>query len=149
MVINTIDNMVKLGLVDLGYNYVNLDDCWSNKVRNNVTGRIEPDPVKFPRGIKYLTEYAHKRGMKFGIYGDIGTKTCGGYPGSEGNLALDVKTFMEWNVDLLKMDYCYASTADQQEPWKPYGEIHRAIEENGGNMMLSICQWGSYVFCHN
>lgn len=48
----------------------------------------------------------HDRGLKLGIYGDAGTKTCGGYPGSEGNFELDAETFADWGVDMLKLDGC-------------------------------------------
>lgn len=42
------------------------------------------------------------RGLKFGIYGDIGTHTCGGYPGMQGNLQRDAQTYADWGVDYLK-----------------------------------------------
>jgi alpha-galactosidase len=29
-----------------------------------------------------LADYVHSKGLKFGIYSDAGTFTCGGYPGS-------------------------------------------------------------------
>lgn len=66
--------LIELGLKDLGYNYVNIDDCWSNKElrRDNVTKRIIPDYVKFPQGIKGLAEKVHAKGLKIGIYGDAG-----------------------------------------------------------------------------
>lgn len=52
----------------------------------------------------------HDRGLKLGIYGDVGTKTCGGYPGSEGNFELDAQTFADWGVDMLKLDGCNIDT---------------------------------------
>ena len=42
------------------------------------------------------------RGLKFGIYGDIGTKTCGGYPGMQDHLQRDAQTYADWGVDYLK-----------------------------------------------
>ena len=42
------------------------------------------------------------RGLKFGIYGDIGTKTCGGFPGMQGHLQQDADTYAAWGVDYLK-----------------------------------------------
>lgn len=68
------DLMVDLGLKDLGYQYVNIDDCWSVKgtTRDNVTQRIVPDPVKFPEGIRHVADEVHARGLKLGIYGDAG-----------------------------------------------------------------------------
>lgn len=53
--------------------------------------------------------------MKFGIYGDYGTKTCAGYPGSIDSLELDAKTFAEWGVDYLKLDGCYADESTMEE----------------------------------
>ena len=84
--------------LDVGYNIVHIDDCWAVKQRNNKTGKIDPDPerlvfiavvdfeleLRFPHGMKALGDYIHKLGLQFGIYGDMGTHTCGGYPGSMG-----------------------------------------------------------------
>lgn len=66
--------LVSLGLKDLGYNYVNIDDCWSNQElrRDNVTKRIIPDYEKFPQGISHVAERVHALGLKLGIYGDAG-----------------------------------------------------------------------------
>jgi alpha-galactosidase len=68
------DMIVDLGLRDVGYQYVNIDDCWSDKLsgRDNATQRIMPDAVKFPKGIKYVADEVHARGLKLGIYGDAG-----------------------------------------------------------------------------
>lgn len=44
--------------------------------------------------------------MKFGIYEDYGTSTCGGYPGMAGHLETDAQTFADWEVDYLKIDGC-------------------------------------------
>lgn len=66
--------IISLGLKDLGYNYVNIDDCWSNQElrRDNVTKRILPDFEKFPQGISHVAEQVHALGLKLGIYGDAG-----------------------------------------------------------------------------
>lgn len=102
------DLLIELGLKDLGYNYVNIDDCWSNKElrRDNVTKRIIPDYVKFPQGIKGLAEKVHAKGLKIGIYSDAGTFTCGGFEGSLGFEEIDATTFAEWGIDYLKYDNC-------------------------------------------
>lgn len=72
--IDIADLMVDLGLKDVGYEYVNIDDCWSDKVnkRDNVTGRIIVDSAKFPNGISHVADEVHARGLKLGIYGDAG-----------------------------------------------------------------------------
>jgi len=95
------ERLVSLGLKDLGYEYVNIDDCWSDKVRrrDSKTGELLPDYAKFPRGISHVAERVHSLGLKLGIYGDAGTDTCGGYAGSLGFEGLDAATFRRWGVD--------------------------------------------------
>lgn len=48
----------------------------------------------------------HSKGLKLGIYADVGKKTCAGYPGSLGYYETDAQTFADWGVDLLKFDGC-------------------------------------------
>lgn len=48
----------------------------------------------------------HSKGLKLGIYADVGKKTCAGYPGSFGHYETDAQTFADWGVDLLKFDGC-------------------------------------------
>lgn len=58
----------------------------------------------------------HDRGLKLGIYGDMGTLTCGGYPGTPlDKIELDAQTFAEWEVDMLKFDGCYSNDVQQQQ----------------------------------
>lgn len=66
--------MVDLGLRDLGYEYVNIDDCWSDpdRRRDETTGEIVVDAKKFPRGISYVADEVHKLGLKLGIYSNAG-----------------------------------------------------------------------------
>ncbi|KAI2488406.1 Alpha-galactosidase [Pyrenophora tritici-repentis] len=97
-----------LGLKKLGYTYVNIDDCWSNKThqRDSVTGQIRPDSNKFPNGIKHTADEIHKLDLKVGIYSDAGDTTCGGYAGSLEHEELDARTFAGWGIDYLKYDNC-------------------------------------------
>ncbi|CAE6437722.1 unnamed protein product [Rhizoctonia solani] len=76
LIIETATLMKKYGLQAAGYNYVNIDDCWSLKNRSK-TGELVADPAKFPSGIKNLTDTLHKMGFKAGIYSDAGWFTCG------------------------------------------------------------------------
>ena len=73
------DAMVKSGMKDAGYVYLNIDDCW--QVERDKDGNIVPDAKRFPGGIKPLADYVHSLGLKFGIYSDAGSKTCAGRPG--------------------------------------------------------------------
>eukprot|EP01043_Picozoa_sp_COSAG02_P023202 COSAG02_NODE_1232_length_13753_cov_164.373810_9_plen_63_part_00 len=49
--------------------YVNIDDCWQNRTRDG-DGKLQADSLRFPHGIKWLSEYMHTRGLKLGIYTD-------------------------------------------------------------------------------
>ncbi|KAF2497240.1 glycoside hydrolase [Lophium mytilinum] len=101
------NKLVDLGLKDVGYNYVNIDDCWQVKdKRNETTGRMIPDPDKFPDGIKGTSDKIHALGLKIGIYSSAGTKTCAGYVASIGNELIDATTFADWGIDYLKYDNC-------------------------------------------
>lgn len=72
--------------------------------------------VRFPGGIHKLSRYLHDRGLKLGIYGDMGTHTCGGYPGTPmDKIELDARTFAEWEVDMFKYDGCYSNATEQAE----------------------------------
>jgi alpha-galactosidase len=63
------NSFVSLGLKDAGYQYVNIDDCWSVKgTRDATTHRIVPDPTKFPDGISGTASKIHALGLKIGIY---------------------------------------------------------------------------------
>ncbi|KAJ5831777.1 hypothetical protein N7474_000088 [Penicillium riverlandense] len=99
--------MIQLGLKDLGYQYVNIDDCWSVKgTRNATTHRIIPNPSTFPQGISGLAKQVHGLGLKIGIYSSAGETTCAGYPASLGYEKIDAAAFAEWGIDYLKYDNC-------------------------------------------
>lgn len=96
--------MVDLGFKDAGYEYVILDDCWSEVGgRDPVTSRLVPNITKFPDGMSGTADQVHALGLKYGMYSSAGTMTCGRYPGSLGYEAIDAATFAEWGVDYLKV----------------------------------------------
>ncbi|KAI7846119.1 hypothetical protein COHA_000380 [Chlorella ohadii] len=135
---NTADLMIQLGLKDVGYNYVNLDDAWSAPARQG--GRLVADPQRFPSGIRALSDYVHARGLKFGIYGDAGALTCAGYPGSRGFEKVDAQTWAEWGIDYLKYDNCWAPASD----WviDRYVAMRDALNATGRPILYSMCEWG-------
>lgn len=129
------DHLVADGYADLGYEYVNIDDCWPEKTRDPDTQQLVADRARFPSGIAALANYTHAKGLKLGIYGDIGTLTCGGYPGfadPTGGLTnffmVDAETFSEWGIDSLKVDGCYA---DPSTFWWLYPRLGSAINMSG------------------
>jgi alpha-galactosidase len=63
LIMETADAMVDEGLLDCGYEYLVIDDCWSLKERD-ANERLVADPVKFPHGMKYVADYIHQKGGK-------------------------------------------------------------------------------------
>lgn len=138
----TADFLVSSGLKDAGYVHVNVDDCWSLRERG-ADGRLVADPVKFPSGIAGLAAYVHERGLKLGIYGDAGTKTCAGYPGSLGREKLDAETWASWGVDYLKYDNCYnQSDGSRADFVRRYTAMREALDSVPRPIVYSICEWG-------
>ncbi|KAI5805171.1 family 27 glycoside hydrolase [Geopyxis carbonaria] len=106
-ILSAAQKLQELGLDTVGYNYVNIDDCWSVKnAREEGTDRLMPNTTKFPNGIDGLADTIHGMGLKIGIYGDAGSATCGGYPGSLYYEDIDAETWAEWGIDYLKYDNC-------------------------------------------
>ncbi len=100
------DKFIELGLDKLGYKYIVLDDgCYKDR---RVDGKLSNEEIKFPSGFKALGNYIHEKGLKFGMYNDIGTNLCAGAEvGTCGHEAEDAKSYLEWGVDFLKVDNCY------------------------------------------
>ena len=96
--------MTSLGLKDLGYDYINLDDCWNNQTRGP-DGKQRSSDV-FPDGMKAFGNELHKDGYKFGIYTSQTAKTCAGRAGAYEHEADDTQTYCDWGVDYLKIDLC-------------------------------------------
>ncbi|MFU8853327.1 NEW3 domain-containing protein [Micromonospora sp. SL1-18] len=98
--------MVASGMKDAGYTYVNLDGGW-NLPERNAAGDLQPDPKKFPDGIKPVADYVHSLGLKFGIYNGAGYMNCARTSaGSYGHYEQDARLFASWEVDYLKLDWC-------------------------------------------
>ncbi|MEY9945849.1 ricin-type beta-trefoil lectin domain protein [Kitasatospora sp. GAS1066B] len=126
------DALVSSGLAAKGYTTVTVDDCWMASSRDG-NGALVADPVKFPHGMAWLGSYLHSRGLKFGIYEDAGSNTCGGYPGSgqpngggADHFAQDAATFAAWGVDYLKLDGCNVWTAPGQTQEQAYRQAYDA-----------------------
>jgi len=131
------DAMVASGMRDAGYRYVNVDDCWHG-ARDSL-GFIQPDPTRFPNGMKALADSLHARGLKLGLYSDAGWRTCGGKPGSRGYEFQDALQYARWGVDYLKYDWC---NADSLKASGAYMTMRDALAKAGRPIVLSICEWG-------
>src|SRR5574344_448624 len=134
------DAMVKNGMRDAGYNYVNIDDYWQLKERG-ADGHLIINSEKFPRGISFVADYLHARGLRLGIYSDASEYTCGGVAGSYGFEEIDAADFAKWGVDLLKYDYCGAP-ADQETAIKRYQTMNQALKNQKRTFIYSVCEWG-------
>jgi alpha-galactosidase len=142
----TADAMVSTGLKDAGFRYIVIDDIWQGG-RDEATGMLYADAKRFPSGIKALADYVHSKGLKFGIYSDAGTKTCGKMPGSYGYEEKDAKLFAEWGVDFLKYDYCFcpdyvSANNDYKMAIARYKAMGDALKTTGRPILFSICEWG-------
>ena len=138
IIVGIADAMVSSGLRDAGYVYVNIDDCWHGQ--RDVNGFIQADAKKFPHGMKWLGDYIHAKGLKFGIYTDCGTQTCAGKPGSLGHEYQDALQYARWGVDYLKEDWCNTTNINAKGAYQLMSDALRAA---GRPIFLSMCEWGA------
>ena len=136
----TADTMVDSGLAAAGYNYLVIDDCWSEKVRDG-QGRLVASAEKFPNGMKAVSDYVHSKGLKFGMYSCAGIFTCARYPSSYGYEFIDAETFASWGVDFLKYDYCNKPAGIPGHLL--YKRMGTALANCGRDILFSACSWGA------
>lgn len=139
LIMESADAMVESGLRDAGYEYLVIDDCWSKKHREN--GKLVADPEKFPHGMKFIGDYIHSKGLKFGMYSCAGNLTCGGYPASFEHEFTDAESFAQWGVDFLKYDYCNKPKAIPGEVL--YRRMGNALANCGREILFNSCSWGT------
>ncbi len=131
------DKLVELGLDKLGYSYCVLDDGCYKPERED--GKLVNEPNKFPSGFKALADYIHAKGLKFGMYNDIGTNLCAGAAvGTYQHEEVDAKSYIDWGVDFIKVDNCYymfdnATFSNPENARFTYAPNIRAIKLVSGN----------------
>lgn len=149
-----IDAMVKHGLKDAGYEYVVVDGGWRDTVLGP-NGELVVHPTKFPGGIKALADYAHSKGLKFGLHTVPGSHDCGcNKVGGWGVEEIHVKQMIAWGVDFIKLDRCrFSLDENPQYPrkdarwfagWKPetnietaYARWNKLLKESGREIVFS------------
>ena len=124
------DSFVRLGLDECGYQYVVIDDgCYQGTTRTS-DGKLQNHQTNFPKGFKELSEYIQALGLKYGMYQNAATRTCGGQMGSWGYEDVDAASLAEWGVEYLKYDFC-------SNPWSGNAYRHtpyiRSITVDGTN----------------
>jgi len=139
--------LVSSGMAQLGWTYVNLDDCWG--YTRSSDGAYQADPTRFPHGMKYVADYLHSKGLKYGLYTDAGVNTCSQgerpfkIPGSYGHYAQDAQTFASWGMDYVKMDWCHTEiNGTQLRPEIQYAQMSQALNATGRPIYFLSCEWG-------
>jgi alpha-galactosidase len=138
LIMQMADEMVSSGMQDAGYEYVVIDDCW--QVDRDENGEIVVDKDRFPHGMKYVADYVHSKGLKFGIYSCAGSKTCAGRPGGRGHEFQDARTYASYGVDYLKYDWCNTTT---QEAKSSYTTMRDGLFAAKRPVVFSLCEWGT------
>eukprot|EP01084_Bolivina_argentea_P002915 5434_1 len=141
--------MIKNGMKNVGWNRINLDDCWEACWRSDGydKGSILPAPERFPFGMNNLTQYLHSMGYKFGLYTSAGTSTCNPgarpciVPGSYGHYEDDAKTFASWEVDYIKLDWCGKETKNYTVQQT---EFSNALNATGRQIWFEACRGYPY-----
>src|SRR5437763_1985174 len=150
------DTMVKSGLINHGWTYINIDDYWEFKPAakddptlqgeaRDADGFINPNK-RFP-DMKALTEYVHAKGLKIGLYSSPGPTTCGGCIASYQHEDQDAQRWAEWGFDYVKYDWCsYGKIAGKNpsldEMKKPYKVLRAALDKQPRDIVFSLCQYG-------
>lgn len=106
LLIQTAEAMRDKGLIEAGYRFINLDDCWHSSMRDK-DGNLQGDLTRFPEGIPSLVKKLNDIGLKVGIYSSNGTYTCEDLPASLGHERGDALTFARWGIEFFKYDFCH------------------------------------------
>ncbi len=139
LVRETADGMVRSGMKDAGYIYLNIDDTW--EAGRDPQGNILTND-RFP-DMKGMIAYVHSKGLKFGIYSSPGPTTCAGYTGSFQHEEQDAKTYAAWGVDYLKYDWCSAGSVYKSSSMPAaYAKMGQALLDSGRPIVYSLCQYG-------
>lgn len=115
LILQTAEAMKDKGLLEAGYNYVNLDDCWQSSSRDS-NGELQGDLVRFVSGIPSLVKKINALGFKAGIYSSNGTYTCEDLPASLNNEERDAETFAKWGIEYFKYDFCHNTPISYKAP---------------------------------
>jgi alpha-galactosidase len=148
------DAMVKSGLINHGWSYINIDDCWEIKPQTDdpmLKGELRDEHGmintnrKFP-DMKGLSDYIHSKGLRMGIYSSPGSTTCAGFTASYQYEEHDAQQYARWGIDYLKYDWCsYGRIAKDKslaELQKPYIVMRDALNKVDRDILYSLCQYG-------
>ena len=161
--------LVRSGLINHGFTYINIDDFWQNQ--RNSKDLTLPGKFRNPDGsilsnsnfsdMKELADYVHRLGLKIGLYSSPGPWTCGNCEGSLGHEQQDARTYAEWGIDFLKYDWCsyggiasgkmtnganlplwHGTAASIEGAIYPYRLMGKYLREQNRDIVFSLCQYG-------
>ncbi len=147
--------MIASGMADFGYEYVNIDGCWTMKPGSkdpmlsddprDASGTLRPNR-RFG-DMKALTDYIHAKGLKAGIYSSPGPVDCAGYATSWQHEEADAATIAAWGFDFLKYDLCsyrklMKDQNSREEHMKPYRLMGNALKKQNRDIVFNLCQYG-------
>jgi alpha-galactosidase len=139
-------------MINHGYIYVNIDDCWANRPGakdadfggppRDAAGKVNSNR-RFP-DMKALTDYIHHRGLRAGLYTSPGPTTCAGCTGAYKHEAEDAQRFAEWGFDFLKYDWCSCGAPLPGLPGlqEPYRKMSALLKKQPRDIVLNFCQYG-------
>ena len=133
-----VDALVSSGLKEAGYAFVGPDEgvCFYRRDDGVLTTNLE----RYPSGLRGLGDYIHKKGLKYALYTDAGSRTCSkAMPGTKDHEFEDMRQFAEWRADYIKIDWC---NTEGQDIVKTYTTLHDAQRAAGRPVIHSLCSWG-------
>jgi alpha-galactosidase len=130
------DALVTSGLHAVGYEYMNLDDCWQAGGRG-ADGSELTSSTRFPDGLAALGSYVHQKGLKFGLNSNVGSCMRSELitPGSSGHETQDAATYAGFGIDYVKYGSCGGSRSTNQAS---YETMRDALTQTGRPMLLSV-----------
>ncbi len=152
-VIASAEAMVKKGLSNHGWTYINIDDSWQG-VRGGKLNALQPNG-KFPE-IKEMVDYIHSLGLKAGIYSTPYISSYAAYVGGSSDFpnggethdsikinrqpfmrigkhrfeANDALQMAEWGFDFLKYDWRIDVSSTER--------MSAALKKSGRDIVFSI-----------
>ena len=142
------DAMASNGMKDAGYSFINLDDGYFGG--RDASGRLLHHTGRFPSGMKAVADYIHSKGLKAGIYSDVGYTPCGSY-GANDSIShgcglmgheWDDLTLMlrDWGYDFIKVDWCGGFRLDVNDEQR-YKYIIDVAREVNPDVVFNVCRW--------
>ncbi|MEI6139468.1 MAG: NPCBM/NEW2 domain-containing protein [Mariniphaga sp.] len=151
-VIASANAMVKMGLSNHGWNYINIDDAWQGQ-RGGKFNAIQPNE-KFPK-FKEMIDEIHSKGLKLGVYSTPWISSYAGYAGASSDFEKgeypdsvknnkrayrrigkyrfemeDARQMAEWGVDYLKYDWRIETNSAMR--------MSEVLKKSGRDILFSI-----------